>query len=134
MSSKVVEIVSRSVAQTLEIGRGLGSRFEGGEVVGLVGTLGTGKTHLIKGMASGLGFEEGDPELELLVQGTPQEYLSSYEKALTAKRERLSETSQPNPAGNPGALGSGTAATNELEGVIDSDVLWEKAMKKMSSG
>ncbi len=38
----------------MEIGRALGERLEAGDVVGLTGPLGAGKTQLIKGIAAGL--------------------------------------------------------------------------------
>jgi tRNA threonylcarbamoyladenosine biosynthesis protein TsaE len=47
------EFISRSADETIEFGRKLGSRLRGGEIVGLIGPLGSGKTHLIKGIASG---------------------------------------------------------------------------------
>ncbi|MFH1616118.1 MAG: tRNA (adenosine(37)-N6)-threonylcarbamoyltransferase complex ATPase subunit type 1 TsaE [Planctomycetota bacterium] len=49
------EIVSHSVDETISLGRRIGEQLKGGEIIGLVGTLGTGKTHLIKGIAAGLG-------------------------------------------------------------------------------
>lgn len=49
------EVVSNSPDKTIEIGRKIGSQLKGGEVVGLCGLLGSGKTHLIKGLACGLG-------------------------------------------------------------------------------
>lgn len=51
------EIISESPEQTIEFGRKLGEELKGGEVIGLVGTLGSGKTHLIKGIAAGAGAE-----------------------------------------------------------------------------
>jgi tRNA threonylcarbamoyladenosine biosynthesis protein TsaE len=49
------EIVSGSTAETIEIGRKVGAALKGGEVIALVGPLGSGKTHLIKGIAAGAG-------------------------------------------------------------------------------
>ena len=40
------------------MGANLGKAARGGEVMGLVGELGTGKTHLIKGIARGLALEQ----------------------------------------------------------------------------
>ena len=50
--------VSKSVAETVRMGEVIGQSLRGGEVIGLIGELGTGKTHLIKGIASGLGVAE----------------------------------------------------------------------------
>ncbi len=54
MGNESFEITSRSVEQTIELGRKLGQVLQGGEIIALVGQLGTGKTHLIKGLALGL--------------------------------------------------------------------------------
>ena len=52
------EYLSKSVEQTIEIGRSLGSQLRGGEVIALNGPLGGGKTYLVKGIAEGAGAEE----------------------------------------------------------------------------
>ena len=52
-------IISKSVEETVELGRRLGSQLKGGEVIGICGLLGSGKTHLIKGIAAGAGAEDG---------------------------------------------------------------------------
>src|SRR2546423_15250570 len=44
-----------SVAETHELGRRLGQVLEPGDVIGLEGDLGTGKTELVKGIAEALG-------------------------------------------------------------------------------
>ncbi|MHC4324035.1 MAG: tRNA (adenosine(37)-N6)-threonylcarbamoyltransferase complex ATPase subunit type 1 TsaE [Planctomycetota bacterium] len=49
------DITTNSPDETIELGRNLGSQFKGGEVVAICGTLGSGKTHLIKGIAAGVG-------------------------------------------------------------------------------
>jgi len=49
------EYISGSTKQTIRYGRKLGSMLKGGEVLGVSGTLGSGKTHLIKGIAQGAG-------------------------------------------------------------------------------
>jgi len=51
-------IVSDSVEQTLAIGRALGSAMRSGDVLALIGSLGAGKTQLVKGMAAGLGVTD----------------------------------------------------------------------------
>jgi tRNA threonylcarbamoyladenosine biosynthesis protein TsaE len=50
--------VSNSAEETIEIGRKLGSQLRGGEIVAVCGPLGSGKTHLIKGIAAGAGAED----------------------------------------------------------------------------
>ncbi len=49
---------SRSPSQTIRIGKQLGRFLRRGDVVALVGELGTGKTQLIKGLAQGIGFKK----------------------------------------------------------------------------
>ena len=48
-------IISNSPEETIEIGRKLGCQLKGGEVVAICGALGSGKTHLIKGIVAGTG-------------------------------------------------------------------------------
>lgn len=48
-------IASNSPQETIELGRSFGSQLKGGEVVAVCGQLGSGKTHLIKGIAVGAG-------------------------------------------------------------------------------
>lgn len=50
----------QGVAQTIEFGRAIGRRLRGGMVVALVGHLGAGKTHLVKGIALGNGLQDAD--------------------------------------------------------------------------
>jgi tRNA threonylcarbamoyladenosine biosynthesis protein TsaE len=52
------DVVSNSPDQTIELGRNLGSQLKGGEVVAVCGPLGSGKTHLIKGIAAGAGAKD----------------------------------------------------------------------------
>lgn len=51
-------IISNSPEETIDLGRRLGSQLKGGEVIGICGLLGSGKTHLIKGIAAGAGAED----------------------------------------------------------------------------
>ena len=48
-------VVSRSPAQTRTWGKKLGRLLRGGEIIGLSGELGSGKTCFVRGMAEGLG-------------------------------------------------------------------------------
>ena len=69
MANEVVEsgasmvtmvIESRSPHETKSWGRRLASLLEGGELLGLIGDLGAGKTCFIKGLARGLSLREED--------------------------------------------------------------------------
>ena len=53
-----LDIISNSPEETIEFGRRLGSQLKGGEVIGICGLLGSGKTHLIKGIAAGAGAQD----------------------------------------------------------------------------
>jgi tRNA threonylcarbamoyladenosine biosynthesis protein TsaE len=50
---------TKSSAETIRIGKSIGSRLLPGDVVALVGELGAGKTQFIKGLAAGVGI--GNP-------------------------------------------------------------------------
>jgi tRNA threonylcarbamoyladenosine biosynthesis protein TsaE len=52
------DIISNSPEETIEFGRRIGSQLKGGEVIGIYGLLGSGKTHLIKGIAAGTGAQD----------------------------------------------------------------------------
>ena len=51
-------VVSNSPDKTIELGRRIGSQLKGGEVIAICGLLGSGKTHMIKGIAAGAGAED----------------------------------------------------------------------------
>jgi tRNA threonylcarbamoyladenosine biosynthesis protein TsaE len=48
-------ITTHSAEETMDLGRRIGSRLRGGEVFAICGPLGSGKPHLIKGIAAGAG-------------------------------------------------------------------------------
>ncbi len=50
--------ISHSPAETFELGRLAARELRGGEVFALVGELGSGKTHFVKGLAVGLGYRD----------------------------------------------------------------------------
>ena len=53
--TETIEIISNSPDETIQLGRRIGAALKGGEVIALIGPLGSGKTHLIKGIAAGTG-------------------------------------------------------------------------------
>ncbi len=53
-----INTISNSPEETIEFGRKLGSQLKGGEIIGICGQLGSGKTHLIKGIAAGAGAKD----------------------------------------------------------------------------
>jgi tRNA threonylcarbamoyladenosine biosynthesis protein TsaE len=53
----VPEITSRAPEETEAVGAALGHAAAGGELIGLVGDLGAGKTCLVRGLAAGLGID-----------------------------------------------------------------------------
>jgi tRNA threonylcarbamoyladenosine biosynthesis protein TsaE len=59
--SRVFEFRSRSPEETRALGARLGRRLKPGDVVGLCGALGAGKTEFIKGLALGLGAPDDEP-------------------------------------------------------------------------
>ena len=50
--------ITNSARETMDLGRRIGERLRGGEVFAICGPLGSGKTHLIKGIAAGAGAED----------------------------------------------------------------------------
>jgi len=53
-----MQITSQSPEQTIALGQRIGRQLHGGEVIAIVGPLGSGKTHLIKGIAVGAGVAD----------------------------------------------------------------------------
>ena len=52
---EVLDVISRSVEETLRTGESFGRSLSAGSVVGLMGALGAGKTHFVKGVARSRG-------------------------------------------------------------------------------
>lgn len=57
-SRRNIEYTTTSAQQTFALGKDLAKLFCGGDVVALIGDLGAGKTHLVKGIAAGLGVPD----------------------------------------------------------------------------
>ena len=56
--SRPIELLSHRPAETIELGRKIGKALTGGEIIALTGPLGSGKTHLIKGIVAGTGASD----------------------------------------------------------------------------
>ncbi|MCM8789885.1 MAG: tRNA (adenosine(37)-N6)-threonylcarbamoyltransferase complex ATPase subunit type 1 TsaE [Candidatus Omnitrophica bacterium] len=54
-----MRLISNSVNETLNFGRKLAKKLKAGDIICLFGELGSGKTVLTKGIASGLGVRKG---------------------------------------------------------------------------
>ena len=78
MTSERLAFVTESPEATVEFGARLGACLEPGDVLGLVGTLGAGKTCLVKGLARGLGVPD-----ELRVTSPSFVLMRRYEGRLT---------------------------------------------------
>jgi tRNA threonylcarbamoyladenosine biosynthesis protein TsaE len=53
-----LDFTSKSPGQTIELGGRIGQQLKGGEIIAVCGPLGSGKTHLIKGIAAGAGAKD----------------------------------------------------------------------------
>ncbi len=51
-------MLSNSPQETKKLGESFGKKLKGGEVIGLIGQLGGGKTVFVQGIAKGLGIKE----------------------------------------------------------------------------
>ena len=60
MSQATLHITSNSVEETINLGKQIGQQLNGGEVFALIGNLGAGKTHMIKGIATGLNIDPSE--------------------------------------------------------------------------
>jgi len=56
LKDKEIELISNSEEETISIGKKLSKLLKTGDVVALVGELGSGKTYFTKGIAIGLGI------------------------------------------------------------------------------
>ncbi len=54
------KIITKSKNETFKLGRLLGAELKGGEVVALIGELGSGKTVFTKGIARGMGIKDAE--------------------------------------------------------------------------
>lgn len=80
-------MISHSAKETLEFARKFAKKLRGGEIIGLIGDLGSGKTVFTKGLAKGLGIKETitSPTFVLLKEYDilrPKPHLAGAEKRL----------------------------------------------------
>ena len=61
MNQNSIQLISHSAQETHQIGWQIGQRIHHGLVIALTGTLGSGKTALVQGLAKGLGVAPGCP-------------------------------------------------------------------------
>lgn len=54
------EFTSHTPEETIAIGKAFSSELKAGDVVCLNGELGAGKTHFVKGIAEGVGFDQNE--------------------------------------------------------------------------
>jgi tRNA threonylcarbamoyladenosine biosynthesis protein TsaE len=52
------KIITKSEKETFELGKNFSEKLKGGEVIGLIGELGAGKTVFTKGLGKGLKIKE----------------------------------------------------------------------------
>ncbi|MSM38049.1 MAG: tRNA (adenosine(37)-N6)-threonylcarbamoyltransferase complex ATPase subunit type 1 TsaE [Geobacter sp.] len=57
----MTELVTLSAEDTHALGAALGQMLVAGDFIALIGDLGAGKTHFVKGVAAGLGVTDDDP-------------------------------------------------------------------------
>jgi tRNA threonylcarbamoyladenosine biosynthesis protein TsaE len=69
MTQTVAKWISDSPDETIRLGQLIGKAARPGDLIGLIGDLGAGKTQLVKGVARGMGIAEsevGSPTFPLL--------------------------------------------------------------------
>ena len=55
-----MKTITNSQEETIKLGERLGRQLKAGDILGLIGELGSGKTTMVKGIAAGLGVKEKD--------------------------------------------------------------------------
>ncbi len=53
-----ITLTTHSIAETMAVGRAIASVVQPGDVIGLIGELGAGKTQLVRGLVGALGIDE----------------------------------------------------------------------------
>jgi len=87
--------VSKSARETISWGRRLGRLVKGGEIIGLVGELGAGKTCFVRGFTEGVGVDKGSwvrsPTFTLINEYEGRLPVYHIDLYRVGKREQLDE-------------------------------------------
>ena len=78
--------ITNSEKETFDFAKNFAKKLKGGEVIGLVGDLGAGKTIFTKGLAAGLGIKQNitSPTFVLMtVYETPKTQITNYQLPIT---------------------------------------------------
>lgn len=59
IKDNTIYVKTNDVGETIKLGSLIGSLLKAGDVVALMGQLGTGKTHMVKGIVEGQGISDG---------------------------------------------------------------------------
>ena len=91
---KQVHYITSSQEETFDVGYELGKKAKKGDIFGLIGDLGTGKTILAKGIAKGLGINEEITSptftlLEVYEAGIPLYHFDLYRISDDSELENL---------------------------------------------
>ncbi|MEX0744137.1 MAG: tRNA (adenosine(37)-N6)-threonylcarbamoyltransferase complex ATPase subunit type 1 TsaE [Phycisphaeraceae bacterium] len=81
--SATLHVESRSIEQTMAVGAAVGRVARAGDVVGLIGELGAGKTQFVRGLALGLGLDPQQVSSPTFVLA--HEYEPAYDAAGAAR-------------------------------------------------
>lgn len=125
MAKKLAEIKTKSSEETFEIGYKIGSKCNGGEIIALSGELGAGKTHLIKGIARGLGIEKIITSPTFVVSQT---YLSGRIPFVHCDLYRISDFSELEDMGWYDFISSGSVIAVEWAEKIKDYIMEEKVL------
>lgn len=125
-----VERLTKSAAETFEVARRLGESLEGGEVLALVGDLGSGKTTFTRGLVCGVGC--GD----YMRVNSPTYVLEQVYQGRLAVRHydayRLGNACELEELGFEEALSSGAVLVVEWADRVDSLMPAEKLLLELS--
>ncbi len=125
-----VERLTQSAEETFEVARRLGESLEGGEVLALVGDLGSGKTTFTRGLVCGVGCAD------YMRVNSPTYVLEQIYKGRLVVRHydayRLGNSSELDELGFEEALSSGAVLVVEWADRVDSLMPPDKLLLELS--